>query len=99
MKAAGLREVEKARREGRWDRAYDSPRGARIPADFAAVLKRIPRAKAFFAALDKRNRYAVLYRIQNGEKGRDPIQADQAIRRDAVTPGKDPRVRFSVSFR
>ena len=68
MNAAGLREVERAKRDGRWDGAYDSPSGATIPADFQAVLETIPRAKAFFATLDSRNRYAVLFRIQTAKK-------------------------------
>jgi len=68
MNAAGLREVERAKRDGRWDGAYDSPSGATIPADFQAVLNEIPRAKAFFATLDSRNRYAVLFRIQTAKK-------------------------------
>ena len=68
MNAAGLREVERANRDGRWDGAYDSPSGAAIPADFQAVLDKLPRAKAFFAALDSRNRYAVLFRIQTAKK-------------------------------
>ena len=68
MKAAGLREVERAKRDGRWEGAYDSPSGATIPADFQAVLNKIPRAKAFFATLDSRNRYAVLFRIQTAKK-------------------------------
>ena len=68
MNAAGLREVARAKRDGRWDRAYDSPGGATIPADFQAVLNKIPRAKAFFATLDSRNRYAVLFRIQTAGK-------------------------------
>jgi len=68
MTAAGLREVERAKRDGRWDGAYDSPSGATIPADFLAVLNKIPRAKAFFASLDSRNRYAVLFRIQTVKK-------------------------------
>ena len=68
MNAAGLREIERAKRDGRWDRAYDSPSGATIPADFQAALKKIPRAKAFFATLDSRNRYAVLFRIQTAKK-------------------------------
>ena len=68
MNAAGLREVERAKRDGRWDGAYDSPSGATIPADFQAVLDKTPRAKAFFATLDSRNRYAVLFRIQTAKK-------------------------------
>ena len=68
MSAAGLREVERAKRDGRWDGAYDSPSSATIPADFQAALNKIPRAKAFFATLDSRNRYAVLFRIQTAKK-------------------------------
>ena len=68
MNAAGLRELERAKRDGRWDAAYDSPGGATIPADFQAVLNKMPRAKAFFATLDSRNRYAVLFRIQTAKK-------------------------------
>jgi uncharacterized protein YdeI (YjbR/CyaY-like superfamily) len=68
MKAAGLREVERAKGDGRWDGAYDSPSAFTIPADFQAVLNKTPRAKAFFATLDSRNRYAVLFRIQTAKK-------------------------------
>ena len=68
MNAAGLREVERAKGDGRWDGAYDSPSGATIPADFQAALKKSPRAEAFFATLDSRNRYAVLFRIQTAKK-------------------------------
>lgn len=68
MNAEGLREVERAKRDGRWDGAYDSPSSATIPADFQAVLDKLPRAKGFFAALDRRNRYAVLFRIQTAKK-------------------------------
>ena len=68
MNAAGLREVERAKRDGRWDGAYDSPSGATVPADFQAALNKTPRAKAFFATLDSRNKYAVLFRIQTAKK-------------------------------
>ena len=68
MNAAGMREVERAKRDGRWEGAYDSPSGAAVPADFQAVLDKTPRAKAFFATLDGRNRYAVLFRIQTARK-------------------------------
>jgi len=68
MNAAGIREVERAKRDGRWDDAYDSPSSATIPADFQAELDKTPRAKAFFATLDRGNRYAVLFRIQTAKK-------------------------------
>ncbi|MFK4447247.1 uncharacterized protein YdeI (YjbR/CyaY-like superfamily) [Caballeronia udeis] len=34
MKAAGMKEIERARNDGRWDAAYDSARTSVIPADF-----------------------------------------------------------------
>lgn len=64
MKAAGMEAIEDARKNGRWEAAYDSPRGATVPSDFQAALEGSPRAKAFFATLDRANRYAILWRIQ-----------------------------------
>jgi uncharacterized protein YdeI (YjbR/CyaY-like superfamily) len=68
MTPAGLKVVERARQDGRWDAAYDSPSAATVPGDFQAQLDRHARANAFFATLDSRNRYAILYRIQNAKK-------------------------------
>ncbi len=68
MQAAGLHEVERAQRDGRWDAAYDSASKATVPSDFQSALDANPRAKAFFATLDGRNRYAILFRIQTAKK-------------------------------
>lgn len=68
MKPAGLREVEAAKQDGRWDAAYDSPSTSRVADDFQAELDKNPEAKAFFSTLDSRNRYAILYRIQTAKK-------------------------------
>jgi uncharacterized protein YdeI (YjbR/CyaY-like superfamily) len=68
MKAAGLEAVELARKNGRWESAYDSPKGAAVPADFQAALDGNPRAGEFFRELDRANRYAVLFRIQTVKK-------------------------------
>jgi hypothetical protein len=68
MKPAGLEQVEMAKKDGRWDAAYDSPRGAEVPEDLQAALNRNTRARAFFATLDRANRYAVLFRIQTAKK-------------------------------
>ncbi len=68
MRPAGEAEIERARADGRWERAYDSAKTASIPDDFAAALEASPKAKAFFATLDSRNRYAVLFRIQTAKK-------------------------------
>ena len=68
MKQAGLDEVARARADGRWARAYDGSRTAEVPADLAAALARKPRARAFFDALDRANRYAILWRVQTAKK-------------------------------
>jgi len=68
MKAAGLEAVERAKKCGRWESAYDSPKGAVAPEDFQAALDARPQARDFFRALDSANRYAVLFRIQTVKK-------------------------------
>jgi uncharacterized protein YdeI (YjbR/CyaY-like superfamily) len=68
MKPAGLAEVERAKQDGRWEQAYDSPASATIPPDLQAALNQNLRAKAFFAILESRNRYAILWRIQTAKK-------------------------------
>lgn len=68
MKPAGLGAVEAAKKDGRWEAAYDSPKGATVPEDFQAALDASPRARDFFRTLDGANRYAVLFRIQTVKK-------------------------------
>jgi uncharacterized protein YdeI (YjbR/CyaY-like superfamily) len=68
MRPAGLRQVARAKQDGRWDAAYDSPANSAVPADFAAALGLNARAQAFFGTLDRANRYAILWRIQTVKK-------------------------------
>jgi len=68
MKPAGLRAVDEARRDGRWDRAYEPQSTASVPADLQRELDRNPEAAAFFATLNSASRYAVLYRIEDAKK-------------------------------
>jgi uncharacterized protein YdeI (YjbR/CyaY-like superfamily) len=68
MKAAGLREVERAKADGRWDAAYDSPSTATVPEDLRRELEKNEKAWAFFCELDGRNRYAILYQIQDAKR-------------------------------
>jgi uncharacterized protein YdeI (YjbR/CyaY-like superfamily) len=68
MKPAGLAQVERAQADGRWDAAYDGPATATMPSDFARALQDDDTARTFFEALDGRNRYAILYRIQDAKK-------------------------------
>ncbi len=68
MKPAGLREVEKAKADGRWDAAYESPKNATVPDDLRQKLEKNDKASEFFSTLDSRNRYAILYRIHDAKK-------------------------------
>ena len=68
MEPPGLAEVERAKRDGRWERAYDGGRTSEVPADLAAALARNRRARVFFETLDRANRYAILYRVQTAKK-------------------------------
>jgi uncharacterized protein YdeI (YjbR/CyaY-like superfamily) len=68
MKAPGLAAIEKAKQNGRWEAAYDSPSGATVPPDFQAALDASPKAAAFFKTLNKANSYAILWRIQTVKK-------------------------------
>ncbi|HEX6125415.1 MAG TPA: YdeI/OmpD-associated family protein [Pyrinomonadaceae bacterium] len=68
MQPSGLAEVERAKSDGRWDAAYDSPRTMTVPDDLQSELDKNRKAKSFFAKLDSRNRYAILFRIHNARK-------------------------------
>ena len=68
MLPAGLAEITRAKQDGRWDAAYDSPATATVPPDLAAALARNPPAQAFFETLDSANRYAVLWRVQTARR-------------------------------
>lgn len=68
MRPAGLREVERAKEDGRWDAAYDSPSTATVPDDFQAALDAEPAAAAFFASLGSTRRYSFLYRVNDAKR-------------------------------
>jgi uncharacterized protein YdeI (YjbR/CyaY-like superfamily) len=68
MKPAGLREVERARADGRWEAAYHSQSKIQVPDDLRQALDGNPRARDFFATLDSANRYAILYRLHEAKR-------------------------------
>ena len=68
MKPAGLAEVEKAKADGRWEKAYDSLSQMQIPDDFMKLLSKNKKAQAFFDSLNKTNRYAIAWRLQTAKK-------------------------------
>jgi uncharacterized protein YdeI (YjbR/CyaY-like superfamily) len=68
MKPAGLKAIEQAKQDGRWAAAYASQSKAEVPEDLQAELEKRPKAKAFFAALNSTNRYAILFRLHTAKK-------------------------------
>ena len=68
MRPPGLAEVERAKTDGRWQAAYDGARTSSVPDDLVAALAANPAAAQFFETLDRQNRFAILYRIQDVKK-------------------------------
>ncbi|MBT2321796.1 YdeI/OmpD-associated family protein [Variovorax paradoxus] len=68
MQPAGKAEIDRAKKDGRWEAAYDGARSAAVPPDLKAALDGDRRAAAFFETLDAANRYAILWRLQTAKK-------------------------------
>jgi uncharacterized protein YdeI (YjbR/CyaY-like superfamily) len=68
MKPAGLKEIERAKADGRWDAAYASQSTVTIPDDLRAALAKDKKAARIFETLDSANRYAILYRVHSAKK-------------------------------
>ena len=68
MTAPGLREVERARADGRWDAAYQRGSDRTVPDDLAAALAANPEAAAFFETLTAQNRYAIVFRTTTAKR-------------------------------
>jgi uncharacterized protein YdeI (YjbR/CyaY-like superfamily) len=68
MHTAGLAEVARAKKDGRWEAAYAGQASIEVPADLAEALAAEPTAQAMFDILTSQNRYAVLYRIDAAKR-------------------------------
>jgi uncharacterized protein YdeI (YjbR/CyaY-like superfamily) len=68
MQPPGLREIERAKSDGRWEAAYAGPASIEVPADLERALEAEPKARAMFGRLNSQNRYAVLYRITTAKR-------------------------------
>lgn len=68
MREGGLREIEAAKADGRWDAAYDGAAKMDVPPELAAALAKNRKAEAFFEQLDKTNRYSFCWRVQSAVK-------------------------------
>ncbi len=79
MRPAGLREVERAQADGRWDAAYEPASTMTVPDDLREALAGNPAAEAFFATLNRTNRYAILYRVHSAKKPETRIRRIETL--------------------
>jgi len=68
MRPAGLEQVELAKADGRWNTAYSSPANVTEPPDLKKALKASPKAAEFWATLNKSNRFAAIYQLEDAKK-------------------------------
>ena len=68
MKPAGLAEVGLAKADGRWEAAYASPSTVEVPPDLQQALDASPQAAEFWAGLNKANRFALVYQLEDAKK-------------------------------
>jgi uncharacterized protein YdeI (YjbR/CyaY-like superfamily) len=68
MQSAGLAEVERAKKDGRWDAAYDSVKNSTVPDDLQKFLDKNARARKFFESLTSQNRYAIIFRLHTAKR-------------------------------
>ena len=68
MRAAGIAEVERAKADGRWERAYAGGASAVIPSDLETAIRANPKAARTFASLNAQNRYALIFRVNDAKR-------------------------------
>lgn len=68
MTAAGLAQVEAAQKDGRWENAYAGSADMEMPEDFMMALNKLPKAKNFFATLNRQNLFSIYYRLHSAKK-------------------------------
>jgi len=68
MRGAGQEQIDLAKADGRWERAYDSPKNMQVPEDFLRELAKDKKAEAFFRTLNKTNTFAIAWRLATAKK-------------------------------
>ena len=77
MQPSGLKQVEAAKADGRWEKTY-RVKGAEVPDALQAAIDAEPKAAALFAVLTSQNRFALIHRTNalKTEAGRKKKIAD-----------------------
>jgi uncharacterized protein YdeI (YjbR/CyaY-like superfamily) len=91
MTEHGLKHVEAAKADGRWDRAYKSGKNMKIPGDLQAAIDAVPKAKAMLENLSEQNRFALAFRVHNmkteaGRKKKIETFVEMLKRRETIYP-------------
>jgi uncharacterized protein YdeI (YjbR/CyaY-like superfamily) len=91
MTEHGLEEVEAAKADGRWDRAYGSGKEMKIPDDLQAAIDAEPKAKKMLTSLSAQNRFALAFRVHNmktvaGRQKKIAVLVDMLKRGETIHP-------------
>ncbi|SKB82460.1 Uncharacterized conserved protein YdeI, YjbR/CyaY-like superfamily, DUF1801 family [Sphingobacterium nematocida] len=68
MMPRGYVEIEKAKTDGRWARAYDSHTTMQDAEDLLQELAKDKEAEAFYQSLSKTNKFTINFRLQTAKK-------------------------------
>ena len=93
MTEHGSKHVAAAKADGRWDRAYKSGKGLKIPDDLQSAIDADPKAKKMLASLSEQNRFALAFRVHNlkteaGRKKRIHAFVEMLRRGETIYPQK-----------
>ena len=79
MESAGQAEVDRAKADGRWQAAYDTPTDMKAPESFLVELHKHPIAEKFYATLNKTNLYAIAWRLQTAKTEETHLRRQEKI--------------------
>jgi uncharacterized protein YdeI (YjbR/CyaY-like superfamily) len=92
MRGAGMMQVDAAKADGRWARAYESQRDVTLPPDLAAALAATPAAQDAFEALGKTDRYLLILRLAKARSAAArAAQLDKLVGTLAARHGAEPK--------
>ena len=93
MREPGLAQVEAAKKDGRWKRAYAPASEMKVPEDFMDAVNKRAKARAFYEGLNKSARYAIAYGLATAKK---PETRERRFKKfmDMLMRGEQPGFGF-----
>ena len=104
LKPEGSREIDEAKRDGRWAAAYQSQAKAEPPPDFMQALEKNKTAAKFFETLDRANRFSFIYRVNDARRPETRARriadfVDMLARGETLHPKKERRLKSQIAGR